>query len=246
MSIHNSQDRHLPVRPNLNQLKNQAKDLLRALRRGVSSAIEEFKAQHPKSEVPPEVTLADAQFVLARSYQASSWSRLVQCCQLIEAIWKDDVEAVRKLMLKNPKLLHDNAGIRNNNWGPPMSYAANLGRNEIIKMLHDLGAKDHRHAIDRAMLQSRIDTARLIYDLMGRPPIPDGALGGSAYTLSASGTAFALEVGARVVDENGQRLAPVDIVLETDSRNPERKHAILEMYVARGLELPDTPVMALH
>ena len=30
------------------------------------------------------------------------------------------------------------------------------------------------------------------------------------------------------------------------SRKPDAKHRILEMYVEHGLELPDTPVMALH
>ena len=35
-------------------------------------------------------------------------------------------------------------------------------------------------------------------------------------------------------------------MLETDSRNPAAKHAILEMYAQHGLELPDTPTMALH
>jgi hypothetical protein len=35
-------------------------------------------------------------------------------------------------------------------------------------------------------------------------------------------------------------------VLETDSRKPEAKHRILELYVQHGLTLPDTPVMALH
>jgi hypothetical protein len=35
-------------------------------------------------------------------------------------------------------------------------------------------------------------------------------------------------------------------VLQTDGRNPAAKHAILEMYVEHGLELPDTPAMALH
>jgi hypothetical protein len=54
------------------------------------------------------------------------------------------------------------------------------------------------------------------------------------------------ELGARVHGANGQRLAPVDVVLETDSRNPAAKHAILELYVEHGLELPDTPSMALH
>ena len=87
-----------------------------------------------------------------------------------------------------------------------MSYAANLGRNEIIKLLHNLGAKDHVSAAGRAVLQSKIDTARMIQEMMGSPPVPEGALGGPAYTLSVSGTAFLFEFGARVLDANGKSL----------------------------------------
>jgi hypothetical protein len=55
-----------------------------------------------------------------------------------------------------------------------------------------------------------------------------------------------LELGAPVRDANGVRLAPVHVVLETDSRKPSAKHEILELYVRHGLDLPDTPTMALH
>ncbi len=240
-------DRHIPVRPDLDQLKHQAKDLLRDVRSGNSYAIDEFNRNHPKPVPPVEAILSDAQFALARSYGITSWPRLVQACNLIDAIWKDDVDAVRDLVTKHPGLIHENArGTEKCNWGPPMSYAANLGRKKIINMLHDLGAKDHMHALDRATLQSKIDTAKLIHRLMGSPPISDDVLSGPAYTLSVSGTALMFEMGARVYNADGKRLAPVDVVLETDSRNPSAKHAILEMYVAHGLKLPDTPVMALH
>src|SRR5688572_31442848 len=121
--------RHLPVRPNLDQLKHQAKDLLGAIRRGDPSAIEEFNTYHPNSVAPDQVRLADAQLTLARSYQLPSWPRLVHACKLIDAIWRDDVDAVRELIERNPHLLHEMArGTRICNWGPPMSYAANLGR----------------------------------------------------------------------------------------------------------------------
>jgi Ankyrin repeat len=82
--------------------------------------------------------------------------------------------------------------------------------------------------------------------MLGKPSPPDDALGGPAYTLSLEGTALVLELGARVQDDSGRRLAPVDVVLETDSRKPAAKHAILELYASHGLELPDTPTMALH
>ncbi len=53
MSSHKKQNRSaaptrsLPVRPDLDQLKHQAKDLLRAARRGEKSALEEFETFHP-------------------------------------------------------------------------------------------------------------------------------------------------------------------------------------------------------
>jgi Ankyrin repeat len=239
--------RRLPVRPNLDQLKHQAKELLRSIRRSDPEALAEFHrfAGEPPA-LPEKVKLAEAQFVLARSYGASSWPRLVQCCNLIDAIWRDDIDAVRELVVKHPNLLHENAGIRNKNWGPPMTYAANLGRDGIIKMLYELGARDLQSAIDRAALQSMIGTARMLHELLGSPPPPEDALDGPAYTLSASGTALMLELGAKVIDNDGKRLAPVHVVLETDSRKPKAKHRILELYVQHGLELPDTPVMALH
>ncbi len=242
MSDQNSPTRFFPVRPDLDQLKHQAKDLLRSIRRRDPVALSEF------NELDPDrVKLADVQFALARSYGAASWPRLVQSCKLIDAIWRDDVDAVRNLVEKHPNLLHENAGIRNKNWGPPLTYAANLGRDRIIKMLYELGARDLESAIDRAVLQSKIGTARMLHEMMGSPPPPEeGALDGPAYTLSASGTALMLELGAPVVDKHGKRVAPVDVVLETDSRKPTAKHEILELYVQHGLELPDTPVMALH
>jgi hypothetical protein len=235
--------RRLPVRPSLDQLKHQAKELLKNIRRGDRDSLAEFRAFHPTHD-DEEINLADVQFALARSYGASSWPRMVQSCKLIEAIWRDDVAAVRELVTRHPNLLHEDAVIRNRNWGPPMTYAANLGHDNIIRMLYELGARDLESAIDRAALQGKIGTARMLYEWLGSPP-PDDALGGPAYTLSASGTELLLEIGAKVM-ENGKRLAPVDVVLETDSRKPVEKHKILELYVQHGLELPDTPVMALH
>jgi hypothetical protein len=249
--------RHLPVRPNLDQLKHQAKELLRAIRIGDRVAIEEFNRFHPKAksfdlraEQPSGghlLRLADAQLALARSYQVPSWPRLAQACKLVDAIWRDDIDKLRSLLGKHPELLHEMAlGRPKSNWGPPLSYAANLGRNEIIKTLHELGARDHAHAFDRATLQSQIDTARMLHELMGAPYPAEDCLESPAYTLSVSGTSLMFEFGAQVRDGNGKLLAPVHTVLETDSRKPAAKHQILALYVQHGLELPDTPAMAVH
>ena len=90
--------RKLPVRPDLTQLKHQAKDLLRAIRQGDAAALADLAAFHPEKKNAADLKLADAQLVLARSYNAPSWPRLVQACELIEAIWRDDVEAARRVV----------------------------------------------------------------------------------------------------------------------------------------------------
>src|SRR6478672_778382 len=219
MSIYSREHRNLPVRPDLDQLKRQAKELLKAIRASDPDALVEFQHFHPDPPDPTEAKLADAQLALARAYQAPSWMRLVQACNLIDAIWRDDVEEVEQIVSQNPQLIYEPATIRNSNWGPPLSYAANLGRDDIIKLLKKLGAMDLKHALDRAILQSKIKTATMLYKMLGSPAPPDGALAGPAYTLSVEGTQFALEIGVPVVDVNGNRLAPVDVVLETDARS---------------------------
>jgi hypothetical protein len=240
--------RRLPVTPDLDHLKHQAKDLLRALHAGDAAALAELREFHPNPPNAADAKLSDAQLVLARSYQASSWTRLAQAVDLVTAIWADDIETVRKLVMANPNLIHEEALIRkDSNWGPPMTYAANVGRDRIIQMLDTLGARDHRTALGRAVLQGKIGTARMLHEMLGRPTPPEGALGGAAYTLSAEGTALVFEFGhVRMYDDNGKLLAPVETVIQTDSRKPEAKHAILRMYEEHGVRYPDTAVWALH
>src|SRR5438552_5808251 len=133
-------NRHLPVRPDLQQLRHQAKDLLRAFKREDPSAIEDLRKHHPKPKEPANVKLADAQLALARSYGVRSWPRLVLACKVIDAIWEDRSEELRELVIKHPYLRDEMArGMENCNWGPPMSYAANLGRDRIIEVLRALG-----------------------------------------------------------------------------------------------------------
>jgi hypothetical protein len=238
--------RHFPVRPNLEQLKHQAKDLLRAFRRNEAEAAAVFREYLPKATDASTVQLADAQFVLARSYGLPHWPRLVTACQMTDAIWRGDVDTVRTLVLRDPRLLVEDARGVEGNWGPPLSYAANLGQNAIIEMLRSLGATDFAYAFRRACLQGQVETARRLHELMGKPLPAYEALNDSAYTLNVAGTELLLELGARVCDENGKRLAPVDVVLETDSRSPSARHRILELYEEYGLELPDTPTMAVY
>jgi HEAT repeat protein len=66
--------RTLPPDPNLDQLKNQAKDLLKACRAGDPQALLRIERWLPNCSV--QARLADAQLVVAREYGFTSWPRL--------------------------------------------------------------------------------------------------------------------------------------------------------------------------
>jgi ankyrin repeat protein len=238
-------DYYLPVRPNLDQLRHQAKDLLRAIRSGDADAVAELKKHNPRPIDPERAKLADAQLALAHAYQVADWPRLVTACRIIDAIWRGDVEAIRALVTKNPRLLKEPAsGVPGSNWGPPMSYAANLGQDAIIQMLHELGAEDVQAAFSRACLQGRIETARRLLAMGAR--LTPGIVMGPCETLNDAGLQLVFDLGAELADEYGDRLTPVGLILETYNRYPKGKHGCLELAAAHGLELPDTPAIAVH
>ena len=237
-------DRHFPVRPRLDQIEHQAVALLGAIQQGDPAAAAEFLKHYPEGLGGGRAELADAQLVLAKSYGLPNWARLVTACRMTDAIWRGDADAVRELVLQNPALLREDARGVDGNWGPPMSYAANLGQNRIVEMLRDLGAADVQHAFERACLQGRLDTARKLHSMGARPVA--GSVMGPCETQSGSGLALLLELGAVFCDEKGDRLAPVALILETYCRNPEGKHLCLELAAQQRIELPDTPPMALH
>ena len=73
----------LPARPSLEQLKKQAKDLLKAYRAGHPSAVARFRESMPRlfgvvndHPDPPSVSLRDAQHVVAAEYGFASWSHM--------------------------------------------------------------------------------------------------------------------------------------------------------------------------
>jgi hypothetical protein len=70
-------------RLNLEQQKNRAKDLLRAVKAGDAEALSRFAAARPSSVTSDSpdalhatAKLADAQFVIARELRFASWSKL--------------------------------------------------------------------------------------------------------------------------------------------------------------------------
>jgi ankyrin repeat protein len=71
--------RQLPARPNLEQLKNQAKSLLRAAHAGDADALRRFAilpAVAGRQLAPDKLALHDAQSVIAREYGFAAWNAL--------------------------------------------------------------------------------------------------------------------------------------------------------------------------
>jgi len=65
--------RSLPARPNLEQQKRQAKELLESFTAGDAESEARVRSELPDKQ---PIALADAQFVLAREYGFASWAAL--------------------------------------------------------------------------------------------------------------------------------------------------------------------------
>ena len=242
--------RTLPAHPDVRQLRQQAKDLLRALRRGDPSAIADFADHHPQGRDATTARLADAQLVLARSYDATSWPRLVAACDLINAVAREDFDQVRALAARHPDVLLD--GNRRTGWSEPMRAAASIGLRRVIETLQAQGVRGVAAAMARPGLHKWLDTLRLLARMGGRPP--RGAVGGSVELLQGEDFAFMVGVGIEIGAPNETYRSEGEhdwrplcaLALETYTRRPEGKHRILDVLAASGGPLPDTPAMAVH
>ncbi len=248
--------RGLPERPHLDVPKREARELLDQCRQSDHDALERVRRRHPKfkdvrddSTIAANLKLSDTQLVIAREYGLSNWTVLKQRLEahsvagaLRVAIRDDDREKVVAILRANPQMLH--LPVWSGNWGPPMSHAANLGRLEIIRACAELGARDYQHAFGRAVLQGKIECARWLHEHGAK--IMPGIIMGACETLNPAGIRLLIELNAPFTNADGDRLAPLPLVLETYARNPAGKHEILRLFIDRGYKLPDTPMMAFH
>ena len=118
--------RELPARPNLEQYKKQAKELLKQLRAAEPHAVERVQVHHPRlGKLPPsalaaeKIALADAQLVIAREHAFDSWTKfarhieavadersaVAQFESAVDAIVAGDLPALRRALRNNPKLI---------------------------------------------------------------------------------------------------------------------------------------------
>lgn len=152
--------RRLPEKPNLEQLKRQAKELLQAFKQGDSAASGEVRA-HFRDADPEAFALHDAQLVVARAYGFESWPKLkafvdgVTIRRLAEAVRAGHIDEVRALLEVRPELAR--MSIAN----LQVLHHAVLGRApEMVRILmqHGANARDgvypHREATTAYALAS--------------------------------------------------------------------------------------------
>jgi len=123
MATPGSSVRPIPVNPNLDFDRKQAKTLLDAAQRGDAESLRRMAAHHPRFAGIPNMTtptLSDAQLVIAREYGFSSWPRwkhFVETCrldisrraaELVKAACSNDVRKAVVLLNAEPLLArHD-------------------------------------------------------------------------------------------------------------------------------------------
>ena len=142
---------HVPTRalrpqPDLDQLKHQAKDLLKAWKTGDAAAVAEVNAHFHGADVST-FALHDAQLVLARAYGFDSWPKLkafvdgVTVKRLAAAVQAGDLAAVRTMLAARPELVHIDAA--ENDEHKALHVAVLSRQPEIVRLLMQHGADAH-------------------------------------------------------------------------------------------------------
>ena len=88
----------LPARPDLDQLRHQARELLRAAQRGDSQATARIRA------VAGPVILSSAQLALAREYGFASWAKLKLEVERRDVLNSRDLSHLTRLLAEHPEL----------------------------------------------------------------------------------------------------------------------------------------------
>jgi len=135
--------RTLRDRPDLIQLKRQAKDLLKAFAVGDADAVAAVNAYYQGARADV-FALHDAQLVLARSYGFASWPKLkayvdgVTVHRLADAVRAGDLATARSMVEARPELI--NLCIAEDDEHRPLHYAVIERRPEMVRFLMQHGA----------------------------------------------------------------------------------------------------------
>ena len=245
MPAHDS-PRPLPERPDVRHLRDQARDL------------------HRSGEA---ATLAAAQLRIARLYGFPSWPKLKahveslhETARLKDAIDRNDVAAVRKIMTRTPALHRAPLGYGKDG---PLTWAAECrvpreppseARLAMARWMIEDGSDVHQGG-DGPLMRAALSDDRIpMMELLVRHGADVNALwhgfypivGAPCETLQPGALRWLLEHGANPHVASPKYGTPVSMILGTYGRDPGGRGACLAVLAEGGVPLPDTPPMALH
>jgi ankyrin repeat protein len=143
----NPPTRTLRERPDLDQLRRQAKELLAAFVAGNPEAVAEVSAHYRDADAAT-FALHDAQLVLARSYGFDSWPKLkayvdgVSVGRLADAVRAGDIPQVRAMLNARPELV--NMEMAENDEHRALHFAVLARAPEMVRLLMEHGADARR------------------------------------------------------------------------------------------------------
>jgi ankyrin repeat protein len=233
--------RELPPRPDLTQLKLQAKELLQAHERRNVVAAGRILGHHPRmtggslSEVLDQpLSLADAQLVIAREYGFASWAKLKRRVDMVKriaayephprfadalaALDAGDVERLRALLGAHPELVQART-----NLDPRNGYFAGA------TLLHHVAGNPWR---DHKLPANIVDIARVLLE---------AGADVNAETLGPNGgTTMALLVTGKQASDMGVTGPLMELLLQhgatLDLRRPDVLDASLANHAPRAAE----------
>lgn len=209
--------RSLPVRPDLAQLRRQAKELLSAHRARDEAAAARFTAHLPRFASPAAAreepaTLAEAQRVIAAEYGFGSWSKLKHHAELsrtmatfrphprfdeaLSAFDAGDATRLRALLAEAPDLVHART-----NLDPPWHYFSGA------TLLHHVAGNPSREVPLPATV---VELATLLLE--------SGAAVDAATPHPNGGTTMALLVTSHQASAAGVSAPLMDVLLEYGAR----------------------------
>jgi ankyrin repeat protein len=139
--------RRLRGRPDLEQLKRQAKELREAFLAGEANALAEVNAHYPGAD-PSKFALHNAQLVLARSYGFPSWPKLkayvdgLTVRRLAAAVRAGDLARVEAMLRARPELA--NLEMSYGDEHRPLHYAVMDRSPTMVRLLMQHGADARR------------------------------------------------------------------------------------------------------